>query len=404
MAKRALLLYSGGLDTSVMLKLLQDRLGMDVVTLTLDIGQEENDLKSIRDKAINLGAVETISKDVKKKFAAEFISKEIKADGMYDGVYPLSTSVARPLMSQEAVYAADQYDCDVVVHGCTGKGNDQIRFEVSIKALNNDLEVIAPIRDWNLNRDLEIGYAKKNGIPIKLDGKYSIDENLWGRSVEGSELEDLMKPIPEDAYSWVRPLGFASPGPTYVSLGFEEGLPVSLNGRALEKHELISELNSIAGINGFGGIDHLEDRVTGIKSREFYECPAALTILSAHKALERLTLSKEETTVKNTLDAKWSDMVYAGLWFDPLITHINAFEDSINLPVSGTVNLSLRQGTCQVTGVESSNSLYNYEVSTYGSNDTFDQSMAKGFIGIFGMQTINTSKVRRREIKSIIRS
>lgn len=404
MAKKALLLYSGGLDTSVILKMLQDRLNMDVVALTLDIGQEENDLKTISDKAWKLGAVDVISRDVKAKFARDFISKEIKADGLYNGVYPLSTSIARPLMSQEAVSYAEQHDCDVIVHGCTGKGNDQVRFEVSIKALNSELEVIAPVRDWNLNRDVEMEYARKNNIPVKLGGKYSTDENLWGRSVEGSDLEDPRNPVPEDAYSWISPPYLSINEPLEVAVKFEEGLPLALDGKYLAPENLIAKLNSIAGSAGFGGIDHLEDRVTGIKSREFYECPAAMTILTAHKALERMTLNKEEMSMKNIMDTKWADLVYVGLWFDPILDHINAFENSVNTNISGEVRLLLHNGNCRVVGMESQNSLYNYETSTYGKMDVFDQSMAKGFVNIFGMQTVNTMKARRNKIQELVRN
>lgn len=402
MAKRALLLYSGGLDTSVMLKMLQEKLGMDVVTLTLDIGQEENDLKAISEKAHDLGAVDVITKDVKDVFAKDYISGEIRSDGLYGGVYPLSTSIARPLMSKEAVFYAEEYDCDLIVHGCTGKGNDQVRFEVSIKALNGDIEVIAPIRDWGLNRDQEMEYAALNGIPVKQGGKYSTDENLWGRSVEGSDLEDPAFPVPDDAYSWVVPPHLVSVRSLEVSVGFEEGLPVSLNGELLPVRDIVSDLNSAAGVRGIGGIDYLEDRVTGIKSREFYECPAAVVLLNAHKALERMTLNKEEMQVKALLDARWIEYTYNGLWFDPVMEHISAFEQSVNKPINGKVRLKLDRGLSTVTGVESVNSLYNFETSTYGSSDKFDQSMAKGFISIFGNQTVNTSRVRNMKPQRIL--
>lgn len=401
MVQKALLLYSGGLDTSVMLKMLQEKLGMDVVTLTLDIGQEENDLKAIAEKAWNLGAVDVVSKNVKEKFSNDFISKEIRADGMYGGIYPLSTSIARPLMSEEAVYYAKEHDCDLIVHGCTGKGNDQVRFEVSIKALDNDLEVIAPVRDWGLNRDAEMEYARKNNIPVKKGGKYSTDENLWGRSVEGSDLENPATPIPEDAYAWVTPPARLDGSVSDVNIGFKDGLPASVNEVSMKLQDIVSLMNETAGLNGYGGIDYLEDRVTGIKSREFYECPGALSIISAHKALERLTLNKEEMSVKNMLDIKWGELTYAGLWFDPVMDHINSFEESVNSPVSGTVNLRFTQGTCTVTGIESENSLYNFRTSTYGVEDQFDQSQAKGFISIFGNQTVNTAMVRNKKVKEL---
>ncbi len=402
MVKRALLLYSGGLDTSVMLKMLQDRLGMDVITLTLDIGQEENDLKSIAEKAWKLGAKDVVTSDVKELFAKDYISREVKSDGLYGGVYPLSTSIARPLMAVQAVDYAEKYDCDVVVHGCTGKGNDQVRFEVSIRALNPGMEVIAPVRDWGLNRDQETAYAMENGIPVKQNGKYSTDENLWGRSVEGSDLENPASPVPDDAYSWVVPPHKVTAEAAEVQLEFESGIPVKINGTRAGLKDIVSELNSISGLRGIGGIDYLEDRVTGIKSREFYECPGAVTILSAHKALERITLNKEELTMKSILDSKWGDLAYNGLWFDPVMGHINAFEDSVNEPVSGIVAIKLDRGLSTVLGVESPNSLYNFKTSTYGMEDTFDQSSAKGFISIYGNPTVNASRVRNKKLKPIL--
>ena len=403
MAKRGLLLYSGGLDTSVILKMLQEKMGMEVVTLTLDVGQDENDLVSIANKAWKLGAADVITKNVKQDFANGYVSWEIMADGLYDGVYPLSTSIARPLMSLEAVQAAEQHDCDYIVHGCTGKGNDQVRFEVSIKTLNPSINVMAPVRDWGLNRDEEMQYARSKGIPVKQGGKYSTDENLWGRSVEGSDLEDPRNPVPSDAYAWVTPPDKVSRAIVDLSIEFSSGIPVSLNDQKPALHHMISTLNWMVGKAGYGAIDHLEDRITGIKSREFYECPAALTILNAHKALERMTLSREEISMKEIIDTKWSDMAYSGLWFDPLMEHFNAFLKSINKPVSGTVNLRLQNGNLTVTGLESANSLYNFEKSTYGGKDTFDQSIARGFIEIFGMQTVNTSTARKSKIAEVLK-
>lgn len=403
MTQRALLLYSGGLDTSVMLKMLQEKLGMDVTTLTLDVGQEENDLRSIAEKAWKLGAVDVITNDVKEQFARDYITREIKADGLYGGIYPLSTSIARPLMSVEAVSYAEKYDCDVIVHGCTGKGNDQVRFEVSIKALNPEMEAIAPVRDWGLNRDQEVKYATENDIPVKQGGKYSTDENLWGRSVEGSGLEDPANYVPDDAYSWVVPPHKVTSDSVDLTLEFEHGIPVKLDDRTLPMKDLVAELNALSGSRGIGGIDYLEDRVTGIKSREFYECPGAVTILQAHNALERLTLNREELSMKGVMDTKWAELTYNGLWFDPVMGHINAFEESINEPVTGKVSMRLNRGLSTVLGVESSNSLYNFKDSTYGTEDAFDQSSAKGFISIYGNQTVNSSRVRNKRMSQIVK-
>lgn len=402
MVRKALLLYSGGLDTSVMLKMLQEKLDMKVVTLTLDIGQEENDLASISRKAWDLGAVEVVTRDVKKRFADHYISKEIKSDGLYGGIYPLSTSIARPLMSQEAVTVAEENACDLIVHGCTGKGNDQVRFEVSIKALNSDIEVIAPVRDWGLNRDDEMEYARSHGIPVKQGGKYSTDENLWGRSVEGSDLEDPSRGVPVDAYSWVVPPDQAVAPSEEISIEFSSGIPVAINGESMELWKLVSRLNAFSGSHGIGGIDYVEDRVTGIKSREFYECPAAVTLIAAHQALERITLNKEELQLKHLMDQKWADLAYTGLWFDPVMQHINAFEESVNLPVNGRVRVQAGKGRLTVSGVESDSSLYNFRISTYGKEDTFDQSQARGFISIYGNQTVNTARVRNKRLGEII--
>lgn len=402
MKEKALLLYSGGLDTSVMIKWLQEQMNLDVVTLTLDVGQEKNDLQQISDKAKKLGAIKTITEDVRGKFSEEFVAQGILNDGLYQDKYPLSTSLARPLMSLEAVKFAEQNDCTTVVHGSTGKGNDQVRFEVSIKALNENLSVIAPVREMNMNRDEEIEYAKLRNIEIPYGGKYSVDENLWGRSVEGSSIEFIDEGVPEDAYRWVLPVEKSGEKPEVISITFKDGLPVKLNGKQLLLADLISELNYIAGQCGVGAIDMIEDRVVGIKSHEFYECPAAITIINGHKYLESLVLNKKESQLKKNMDQQFADMVYSGLWFDPAMDHIKAFQRSINAIVNGTVKLKLYKGNVIPVGVESSNSLYDMFMSTYGKNQTFDQSKAPGFIYVFGSQTITTSKVRKRQLDKII--
>ena len=396
MGKKALLLYSGGLDTSVMIKWLQEEMDFDVVTLTLDVGQEKNDLEAIAKKAKKLGAVETVTRDVKKKFAYEFVSAGILNDGMYQDRYPLSTSLARPLMSYEAVKMAEKYGCDTVVHGSTGKGNDQVRFEVSIKALDENLEVIAPVRDMNMNREDETAYAKSHGIEVSYGGKYSVDENLWGRSVEGSSIEYPDEGVPDDAYRWILPPEKSSSIPELVSIGFQKGLPVELNGRKEELDDLIAHLNIISGKNGIGAIDMIEDRLVGIKSHEFYECPAAVTIINAHKYLESLVLNKRESQLKKTMDQTFSEMVYNGLWYDPSMEHIMRFQKSVNSLVNGKVKLKLYRGNIIPMGVESYNSLYDFSKSTYGIGQTFDQSKSPGFIYVFGSQTIATIKGRKK--------
>ena len=402
MKEKALLLYSGGLDTSVMIKWLQEQLNLDVVTLTLDVGQEKNDLQRIAEKAKKLGAIKTITEDVTKKFSDEFVAQGIMNDGLYQDKYPLSTSLARPLMSMEAVKFAEQNKCTTVVHGSTGKGNDQVRFEVSIKALNENLTVIAPVREMNMNRDEEIEYAKLRNIEIPYGGKYSVDENLWGRSVEGSSMEFIDEGVPEDAYRWVLPVEKSGEKPEVVSITFNGGLPIELNGKPMLLRDLIAELNHKAGQSGVGAIDMIEDRVVGIKSHEFYECPAAITIISGHKYLESLVLNKKESQLKKVMDQQFADMVYSGLWFDPAMDHIKRFQQSINAVVNGTVKLKLYKGNVIPMGVESTNSLYDIFMSTYGKNQTFDQSKAPGFIYVFGSQTITTRKVRKKQFGEII--
>ncbi len=402
MKEKALLLYSGGLDTSVMIKWLQEQLNFDVVTLTLDVGQEKNDLERIAIKAKDLGAVKTITEDVTEKFSYDFVAQGIMNDGLYQDKYPLSTSLARPLMSMEAVKFAEQNECTTVVHGSTGKGNDQVRFEVSIKALNENLSVIAPVREMNMNRDEEIEYARMRNIEIPYGGKYSVDENLWGRSVEGSNIELINEGVPEDAYRWVLPIEKSAEKAEVISITFNNGLPVKLNGKAMLLADLITELNYKAGQNGVGAIDLIEDRVVGIKSHEFYECPAAVTIINGHKYLESLVLNKRESQLKRVMDQQFAEMVYSGLWFDPAMEHIKKFQQSINLLVNGTVKLKLYKGNIIPMGVESSNSLYDVFMSTYGKNQTFDQSKAPGFIYVFGSQTITTSKVRKKQLDKIV--
>jgi argininosuccinate synthase len=399
--ERALLLYSGGLDTSVMIKWLQEEKGYDVVTLTLDVGQEKNDLAATSQKAQLLGAIKSITHDSTNRFANTFISMGIMSNGLYSDKYPLSTSLARPLMSELAVTYAHQNTCGIIVHGSTGKGNDQIRFEVSIKALDDSIKVIAPVREMNMNREEEIEYAVKRGIDIPYGGKYSVDENLWGRSVEGSSIEDISKPVPVDAYRWVKPLDKAADYPQEIAISFDRGIPCALDGRNMSLKLLITKINEIAGMNGIGAIDIIEDRVVGIKSHEFYECPAAMTIIDGHKYLESAVLSKRELKVKKFIDEQFSEMVYGGLWHDPLMDYICGFEKDINEPLSGTVHLTLYKGNIIHSGIESSNSLYDPATSTYGRGQTFDQKMAPGFIYVYGASTVASRKARNKQIQKI---
>ena len=394
MKERALLLYSGGLDTSVMIKWLQDQLGYNVSTLTLDVGQEKSNLEEIARKAKKLGAVDTIAKDVTDTFANDYIAKGILSDALYEGKYPLSTSLARPLMAKEAVEMAQFLGCDTIVHGSTGKGNDQVRFEVSIRALDDSLKVIAPVRDMNMNRDEEIEYAKKNGIEVHYGGKYSVDENLWGRSVEGSDIENISAGVPNDAFHWVVPPEKARDIPEKVTIGFKQGLPVSLNNKFMDLKSIVTALNVLSGINGVGSVELIENRVVGIKSHEFYECPAALAIISAHKYLASAVLNKKELELKSHMDKAFSEFVYTGLWFDPVMEHIYNFEKSINQYITGDVSLKLYKGNIIPMGIESPNALYDMNMSGYGRGQTFDQSKSPGFIHIFGNETVLSRKAR----------
>ena len=395
--EKVLLLYSGGLDTSVMAKWIQENLKKEVVTLTLNIGN--SNLDAIKEKAISLGVSDAIVEDVKNEFAEKYIKKEIYADGFY-GDYPLSTAIARPLMAEKAVKYAEEYGCSTIAHGSTGKGNDQVRFEVTIKALNNNIDVIAPVRDWNMNRPDEIAYAKSHGINITYGGKYSVDENLWGRSIEGSNLEKLTNPVEDDVYEWVTPPKNAPDIETELSLEFKNGIPSAINGVHYSLKEITERLNKIAGENGIGFINHIENRVTGIKSHEIYECPAAVLILKAHKIFESLILNKNEADIKNYMDFQWSNNVYNGLWYDPVMEHINAFEQSINKYIEGEIKLGLYKGNISLKTIDSEYSLYDYDTVSY-DNSIFKQDSAKGFIDIYKNNTVLGSAARKKTLKVI---
>jgi argininosuccinate synthase len=393
---KVLLLYSGGLDTSVMVKWIQKEMKKEVVTLTLNIGN--SNLEEIREKALSLGVSDAIVMDVKNEFADKYIKKEIYADGMYQG-YPLSTAIARPLMAEKAVYYAEEYGCNTIAHGSTGKGNDQVRFEVTIKALNEEINVIAPVRDWNMNRPDEIKYAKAHGIKIPMGGKYSVDENIWGRSVEGSTIENISKPLEWDVYEWVKPLEETGDG-DIIDLEFKNGVPTALNGNEYSLKDLVEKMNVIAGNNGIGLVNHMEDRVTGIKSHEVYEVPGAMALIKAHKMMESLTLNKYELDMKDYMDIQWSNFVYNGLWYDPVMEHINQFEYSLNKYVNGNIKLKLYKGNIIMQSIESENSIYNYEKISY-DNSNFNQDSARGFIDIYKNNTVYASNARKEKIKVI---
>jgi len=394
--QKVILAYSGGLDTSVMIKWLNEKYGYDVVTATIDLGQGE-DFKAIGERAYQVGAIKHYTVDAKEEFVESYVSKAIKANGLYQGKYPLSTAIGRPLIVKKLVEIADMENAAAIAHGCTGKGNDQVRFEVTARALNPKLKVLAPVREWNLNREEEIEYARKHGIFIERSAKkYSIDQNLWGRSIEGGTLEDPMSEPEEDVYEWVTPPSKAPDSPLYLEIGFENGLPASLDGSKESLKSIISEVNKEAGRSGVGLIDHIEDRLVGIKSREVYECPGSITLIEAHRALEKLVLTRHQLGFKELVDAEWSRLVYFGLWADPLRSDLEAFIESTQVRVSGKVRLKMYKGGLSVVGLQSPYSLYDKQLSTYGIDSKFDQKCSAGFIEIWGLQSRIAYEVSKR--------
>lgn len=397
MAKEKIILaYSGGLDTSVAIKWLQDNYGYDVVAVALDVG-EGKDLEFVKAKALKVGAVESYVVDAKERFADEFVLPVIKANAMYENKYPLVSALSRPLISQVLVEIAEKTGATAIAHGCTGKGNDQVRFEVSIAALNPALKVVAPVREWGWSRDEEIEYAKKNDIPIpiNLDNPYSIDQNLWGRSCECGVLEDPWSEPPEGAYELTSNILDTPDSPEEVELTFEQGVPVALDGVRKPLYELILELNRLAGKHGIGRIDHVENRLVGIKSREVYETPAAVVIMNAHRELEYLTLPREVAHFKPVLEQKLANLIYEGLWFSPIRDAVMAFIDETQKTVSGVVRVKLFKGQAIVVGRKSDHSLYDLELATYNTDDQFDHQSAVGFIRLYGLPTQVYAKVNQ---------
>lgn len=396
---KVVLAYSGGLDTSVAIKWLQEK-GYDVVAVCLDVG-EGKDLQFVKEKALKVGAVQSYIIDAKKEFAEEYALIALQAHALYEGKYPLVSALSRPLISKKLVEIAETTGAVAVAHGCTGKGNDQVRFEVSIKALNPDLEVLAPVRDWKWSREEEIEYAKKHDIPIpiNLDSPYSIDQNLWGRSNECGILEDPWAAPPEDAYELTAPIELTPDTPEIIEIEFDKGVPVALNGEHLPLDELILKLNGIAGKHGVGRIDHVENRLVGIKSREVYECPAAITLIKAHKELEDLTLVKEVAHFKPIIEQKMAELIYNGLWFSPLKQALEAFLQETQKYVTGLVRVKLFKGHAIVEGRKSEYSLYDEKLATYTSEDAFDHDAAVGFISLWGLPTKVNSIVKNKKVK-----
>ncbi|WP_203361486.1 argininosuccinate synthase [Bacillus sp. REN10] len=399
MSKKVVLAYSGGLDTSVAIPWLKEK-GYDVVACCLDVG-EGKDLEFIKEKALQVGAVASYMIDAKEEYANEYALIALQAHTLYEGKYPLVSALSRPLISKKLVEVAEKENAVAVAHGCTGKGNDQVRFEVSIKALNPDLEVLAPVRDWKWSREEEIEYAKQNNIPvpINLDSPFSIDQNLWGRSNECGILEDPWAAPPEDAYDLTVSLENTPDTPEIIEIDFKAGVPVAVNGVQYSVAELILHLNEVAGKHGVGRIDHVENRLVGIKSREVYECPGAMTLIKAHKELEDLTLVKEVAHFKPVIEKKITELIYDGLWFSPLRAPLEAFLKETQKFVTGTVRVKLFKGHAIVEGRKSEYSLYNEKLATYTTEDEFDHDAAVGFIQLWGLPTKVNSMVQQEKEK-----
>jgi len=383
---KAVLAYSGGLDTSVAIPWLKENKGLDVVALTVNVGQPV-DLERVRAKAEASGAVRAYVRDARQEFAEQFLAPALKANALYEGVYPLSTALARPLIGRHMVEVARQEGATHVAHGCTGKGNDQVRFDLCTTSLAPDLGVIAPAREWKMTREEEVDYAREHGVPVEATAQspFSVDENLWGRSVECGILEDPFVEPPEEVYGWTVSPAAAPDTPTSVTLAFEGGLPVSMNGEILPFHELIVRLNHVAGANGVGRIDHVESRVVGIKSREVYECPAALVLIRAHQALEGLVLPRDVLEFKRTVEQRYGQLIYDGLWFAPLKSALEAFVDATQIRVTGEVTVKLFKGSATVVGRRAPQSLYQPSLATYSAGDRFRQEMSEGLIYVWGL-------------------
>ena len=382
--EKVILAYSGGLDTSVAITWLNK--DYDVIAVCMDVG-EGNDLDFIHDKALKVGAIESHVIDVKDEFAEDYVLVALQGHTFYEQKYPLVSALSRPLISKKLVEIAHKTGATTIAHGCTGKGNDQVRFEVAIASLDPSLKVIAPVREWKWSREEEINYAKANGVPIPadLDSPYSVDQNLWGRANECGVLENPWNEAPEDAYDLTVAPEAAPDSPVYVNIDFEAGVPVALDGKKMKLADLILELNDLAGQHGVGRIDHVENRLVGIKSREIYECPGAVTLLAAHKEIEDLTLVRELAHFKPIIENELSNLIYNGLWFNPATEALIAYLKSTQQVVNGTAKVKLYKGSATVVARKSNNSLYDESLATYTSADTFDQDAAIGFIKLWGL-------------------
>ena len=403
MHRTVALAFSGGLDTSVCVKWLQEKYDADVVTVTLDLGQRD-DMELIEKRSRQIGAKNHYTIDTKDEFLRDYVWPAIRANALYEGAYPLSTALGRPLIGKKLVEVAEKEGATAVAHGCTGKGNDQVRIDVTVRAMNPSLEVIAPVREWNMSRDEEIVYAQKQGIPIKPSKSiYSVDQNIWGRSIESGPMENPNNEPPSEAFEWTVSPEDAPDEPGYMEIVFRNGVPTRVNGRAMEPLKLVSYVNQLAGSHGVGRIDHIEDRLVGIKSREVYECPAASVIIQAHQDLEKLVLTRHELDFKAMVEREWAWLVYSGLWLEPLRLALDRFTSATQHRVTGTVRLKLYKGSARVVGRSSEYSIYDVGLATYGRGSKFDQKNAVGFIELWGLQSrvaasLNSQVEEKQEI------
>lgn len=400
MAKeKCVLAYSGGLDTSVCLKWLQDEKGLDVIAVVGEVGQEHEGLEQVRERALATGALDCIVADMREVFAQDYLSKALYANAQFENKYPLVSALSRPLISKYLVDTAHKYGARYIAHGCTGKGNDQVRFETSIQALDPTLEIIAPVREWDLHtRQEEMEWAAAHGVdvPTTKSKPYSIDDNVWGRAIECGVLEDPMNRPPLDIYTMTVDPEKAPDEPTEIMIDFVEGIPVAIDGKEMDYLHIIEEMNKIAGANGYGRIDMIENRMIGVKSRECYEAPGALALIMAHRALEDMCLEREVLRYKLHIEQDWATLVYNGQWYSPLKHAMDAFLSATQTCVTGKVRLKFYKGSCTVTGRESDYSLYDYGLATYDAADTFNHAAAKGFIDLYGLSTKVWATNRRK--------
>ncbi len=398
MSDKVVLAYSGGLDTSVVIRWIKEKHGLDTIAVNINVG-EARDAKALEKKALDVGAIKAYVIDAKEEFIRDYAFPALKANALYQGVYPLATALARPLMAKRLVEVALAEGARVVAHGCTGKGNDQVRFEVGVNSLAPQLDILAPAREWGMTREETIAYAQEHGIPVPVTSQspYSLDENLWGKAIECGVLEDPWTEPPDDAFTMTVSPKDAPDEAEYVEISFIKGVPVALNGTKMGGVALVNSLNEIAGRHGVGRIDHIEDRMVGIKSREVYEAPAALVLIQAHQALEALTLSRDQLRSKAKISQEYADIIYNGLWFTALRRDLAAYVDSSQVAVTGEVRCKLYKGGMIVVGRRSPHSLYSHGLATYDKGDEFDQSAAAGFIHLWGLSAKTEAQVRSEE-------